>query len=58
MGPTGPTISSQELIVRPASLGVVVDQVATIQTTMVEAEYTQKLMESNYTAASVKASAP
>lgn len=58
MTPTGPTVSAQELIVRPTTLAVVVDQVATIQTTTVEAEYTQQLMESNYTAVSVKASAP
>ncbi|KAI0690514.1 hypothetical protein C8T65DRAFT_745785 [Cerioporus squamosus] len=58
MTSSGPAISTQKLVVRPTILGVVVDQVATIQTTTVEAEYTQQLMESNYTAVSVKASAP
>lgn len=58
MGPDGPTVSSMDLIVRPDILLVEVDQVATVSTTTVEAEYTEQLMESNYTAAAVKASAP
>ncbi|RPD54074.1 erylysin B [Lentinus tigrinus ALCF2SS1-6] len=58
MGPDGPTISSMDLIVRPDTLLVEVDQNATIATTTVEAEFTEQLMESNYTAKSIKASAP
>ncbi|RPD54073.1 hypothetical protein L227DRAFT_567556 [Lentinus tigrinus ALCF2SS1-6] len=58
MGSDGPLVSTMELIVRPNDLLVTVDQTAKIQTTTVEAEYTQSLMRSNYTAASIKASAP
>ena len=58
MGPDGPTMSSMDLIVRPDTLLVQVDQLGTIKTTTVEAEYTEKLMESNYTADAIKASAP
>ena len=58
MGPDGPMVSTMDLIVRPNDLLVTVDQNAKIQTTNVEAEYTQSLMTSNYTAAAVKASAP
>lgn len=54
----GPISSSRELIERPSTLHIVVNNVATIETTTVEAEFTQKLMESNYNSVSVKASAP
>lgn len=53
-----PIISARELIVRPATLKAVINQTASIQTTTVEAEFTEKLMQSNYNSVSVKASAP
>lgn len=54
----GPIVSSRELIERPSTLRAVVNTVASIETTTVEVEFTQKLMESNYNSVSVKASAP
>ena len=54
----GPQPSTRELIVRPATLNVNVNQTATIETTTVEAEFTETLMESNYNSVSVKVSAP
>ncbi|CAA7262065.1 unnamed protein product [Cyclocybe aegerita] len=54
----GPIFSSRELIERPSTLRAVINNVATIETTTVEVEFTQKLMESNYNSVSVKASAP
>ncbi|KAK7029592.1 hypothetical protein VNI00_010406 [Paramarasmius palmivorus] len=58
MTPNGPQPSSRELIVRPSTLRPVIDNRATIDTTTVEAEFTQTLMESNYTSVSVKVSTP
>ena len=54
----GPQPSTRELIVRPATLNANVNQTATIETTTVEAEFTETLMESNYNSVSVKVSAP
>lgn len=54
----GPLASTRELILRPESLNVNVNQTATIETTTVEAEYTETLMQSNYNSASIKVSAP
>ncbi|KAH8832148.1 erylysin B [Flagelloscypha sp. PMI_526] len=58
MTPDGPLSSSRECIERPDALHSVVNNVATIETTTVEVEFTQKLMESNYNSVSVKVSAP
>lgn len=58
MGRDGPVPSSRELIVRPDTLRAIINNRATIDTTTVEAEFTETLMESNYTSASVKVSAP
>ncbi|EEB89936.1 hypothetical protein MPER_11918 [Moniliophthora perniciosa FA553] len=54
----GPQPSSRELIVRPSTLRAVVNNRATVDTTTVEAEFTQTLMESNYTSVSVKVTTP
>ncbi|KAI0714079.1 erylysin B [Cerioporus squamosus] len=54
----GPQASTRPLIVRPTSLNVNVNQTATMNTTTVEAEFTQTLMQSNYNSVSVKAGAP
>ncbi|KIJ26612.1 hypothetical protein M422DRAFT_236447 [Sphaerobolus stellatus SS14] len=54
----GPISSSRECIVRPDTLRAVVNNVSSIETTTVEAEFTKKVMESNYNSVSVKASAP
>ncbi|KAH8832151.1 erylysin B [Flagelloscypha sp. PMI_526] len=58
MTPEGPVSSSRECIERPGTLHSVINNVATIETTTVEVEFTQKLMESNYNSVSVKVSAP
>ncbi|KDQ25827.1 pleurotolysin B precursor [Pleurotus ostreatus PC15] len=58
MGRDGPVPSSRELIVRPDTLRAIINNRATIETTTVEAEFTETLMESNYNSASVKVSAP
>ena len=54
----GPTPSTRELIVRPTTLNAIVDNRATIDTSTVEAEFTETLMESNYNSVSVEVSAP
>ncbi|KAI0685389.1 erylysin B [Cerioporus squamosus] len=54
----GPVISARELIARPSTLKAVINQSASIQTTTVEAEFTEKLMQSNYSSVSVQVSAP
>ena len=58
MTASGPQPSVRELIVRPNSLNATIDQRATIETTTVEAEFTETLMESNYNSVSIKVSAP
>ncbi len=50
--------STRDLIKRPNSLNVNVDQTATMDSTTVEAEYTQTLMQSNFNSVAVKAAAP
>ena len=54
----GPQPSARELIVRPSTLNAIIDNRATIESTTVEAEFTQTLMEQNYNAVSVEVSAP
>ncbi len=54
----GPQASTRELIVCPDTLNVNVNQSAQIDTTIVEAEYTETLMQSNYNSVSIKVSAP
>ena len=58
MTANGPQPSGRELIVRPGRLNIAVDTTSTIETTIVEAEFTQSLMESNYNSVSVQVSAP
>ncbi len=58
MTSSGPQASTRELIVRPDKLNVSVNQSAQIDTTTVEAEYTETLMQSNYNSISIKVSAP
>ncbi|RPD73901.1 pleurotolysin B precursor [Lentinus tigrinus ALCF2SS1-7] len=58
MTTSGPQSSTRDLIVRPNKLNVNVNQTATIETTTVEAEYTETLMQSNYTSVSIKVSSP
>ena len=58
MTSSGPQVSSRPLLQRPDTINAVVDNRAMIATTVVEAEYTQELMESNYNSVSVQASAP
>lgn len=53
-----PVISSRKLIVRPNILNTTIDNSAGIRTTMVEAEFSNTLMESNYTSVAVKVSTP
>ena len=51
--------SSYELIARPEGpLNVTINNRASIETTTVESEFTEQLMESNYTSVAVKISAP
>ncbi|TFK77702.1 hypothetical protein K466DRAFT_607811 [Polyporus arcularius HHB13444] len=54
----GPQLSTRDLIKRPNNLNVNVDQTATMDSTTVEAEYTQMLMQDNYNSISVKVAAP
>ena len=54
----GPEPSARELIVRPSTLNAIINNRATIETTTVEAEFTETLMESNYNSVSVEVSAP
>ena len=53
-----PVISSRKLIVRPNIFNTTIDNSAGIRTTMVEAEFSNTLMESNYTSVAVKVSTP
>ncbi|TFK77574.1 hypothetical protein K466DRAFT_439717, partial [Polyporus arcularius HHB13444] len=54
----GPQLSTRDLIKRPNNLNLNVDQTATMDSTTVEAEYTQTLMQDNYNSVSVKVAAP
>ena len=52
----GPQPSARELIVRPSTLNAVINNRATIESTTVEAEFTETLMQSNYNSVSIKTS--
>ena len=54
----GPEPSPYDLIVRPESLSANINTNASIETTIVEEEFTEELMESNYTSMAIAVSAP
>jgi hypothetical protein len=54
----GPVASSRPLIEEPETLNASVDTVGTIETTTVETEFSQTLMQKNYNSVSVKISVP
>jgi hypothetical protein len=54
----GPVASGRQLIVEPEELNASVDTVATIDTTTVEMEFSETLMQKNYNSVSVKISVP
>ena len=54
----GPVASSRQLIDEPAKINASVNTVATIETTTVETEFSETLMQKNYNSVSVKISVP
>ncbi|KAK7038953.1 hypothetical protein VNI00_010345 [Paramarasmius palmivorus] len=54
----GPVASSRQLIEEPENINASVDTVATIDTTTVETEFSETLMQKNYNSVSVKISVP